>query len=416
MARETLFREEAVEHQRDRAYGEVTLVHPFKFSIITAIALLLAASVIAFGFWGEYTRKARVTGYLSPTQGLIKIHTPEVGTLIDKRVTEGQHVARGDALFVLSTERTSASSTQAMAAAMTEVQSRRASLKQDLNKQANIAAIEQRSLLDRANGLENELHQLRAEIATQQERVASAERLAARYRTLVEQKFVSEAQVQEKTDALLDQRGRLQGLQRSRLSLEKDLAQLRSEYSASALKAKSQQSATEREISKLDQDLTEHDSRRQIIITAPSGGVVTSVLAERGQTATPNTPLLTILPEGTQLEAHLLIPSRSIGFIGTDQKVALRYAAFPHEKFGMQRGHIVEVSQTLISPGETNLPVKLEESMYRVRVTLDSQTILAYGKKLPLQAGMQLDADIWLDRRRVIDWILDPVFAVAGRV
>jgi membrane fusion protein len=55
------------------------------------------------------------------------------------------------------------------------------------------------------------------------------------------------------------------------------------------------------------------------------------------------------------------------------------------------------------------------EPLYRIKAALDSQTVLAYGRPQPLQAGMQVEADILLDRRRLIEWIFEPLLSLAGR-
>ena len=45
-----------------------------------------------------------------------------------------------------------------------------------------------------------------------------------------------------------------------------------------------------------------------------------------------------------------------------------------------------------------------------------AQQVRAYGQAMNLQAGMAVDADIWLDRRRVIEWLFDPILSITGRV
>ena len=52
----------------------------------------------------------------------------------------------------------------------------------------------------------------------------------------------------------------------------------------------------------------------------------------------------------------------------------------------------------------------------RVTVSLDSQSVKAYGQDFALQSGMLLDASIWLDRRKLYQWLLDPLYSVLGRV
>jgi membrane fusion protein len=38
-----------------------------------------------------------------------------------------------------------------------------------------------------------------------------------------------------------------------------------------------------------------------------------------------------------------------------------------------------------------------------------------YGAEQPLQAGMQLDADVILENRRLWEWMLEPLFTVTGK-
>ena len=54
------------------------------------------------------------------------------------------------------------------------------------------------------------------------------------------------------------------------------------------------------------------------------------------------------------------------------------------------------------------------EPVYRITVVLASQTVPAYGGQAPLQPGMTLEADVALERRRLFEWVLDPLYAVTG--
>jgi len=150
---------------------------------------------------------------------------------------------------------------------------------------------------------------------------------------------------------------------------------------------------------------------------APAAGIVTTVLVEPGQMVTPGTPLATIIPAHSILEAHLYSPSRSIGFVRAGQEVLLRYLAYPHQKFGMYRASVTSVSRNPMTPAELGFtpPDGSREPVYRIRVALEGQAIRAYGRLEPLQPGMQLEADILLDRRRLIEWIFEPLLSLAGR-
>jgi len=60
-------------------------------------------------------------------------------------------------------------------------------------------------------------------------------------------------------------------------------------------------------------------------------------------------------------------------------------------------------------------PGSTAEALYRVTVALERQHVIAYGKAAPLQPGMQLDADVLLERRRLVEWMLAPIFTLTGR-
>jgi transposase-like protein len=122
------------------------------------------------------------------------------------------------------------------------------------------------------------------------------------------------------------------------------------------------------------------------------------------------------------LQAHLFAPSRTVGFAQRGQAVQLRYAAFPYQKFGLQQGTVASVSRSPVSPAQ--LPPALahlvtgtgaREALYQLTVELASQNVLAYGEATPLRAGMTLDAAVAQERRRVIEWLFEPLIGAAQR-
>ena len=55
------------------------------------------------------------------------------------------------------------------------------------------------------------------------------------------------------------------------------------------------------------------------------------------------------------------------------------------------------------------------EALYQLTVELASQQVLAYGEPTPLRAGMTLDAAVVQERRRVIEWLFEPLIGAAQR-
>lgn len=412
----SLFRREVFEARQERLQGKVLITSAPALRLMVAAAVLVACALVAYACRGEYTRKEHVTGYLAPTLGLIKIHTPQVGRVLERRVAEGQAVRQGDTLLVISSERATGSTAAAQAAMLTELASRRDSLRRERAKLGEIDRLGAEGLADRIRGLEAELAQARTQREIQLSRIASAEHTVARNRELLAANFLSRAAMQQGQEQVLDQRGQLAAIERGITGLLRDLDAARVELAASGLRRANNAASLERQISEIEQQLTEGDARREVVLTAPADGTVTTVLAEVGQTVTSEQPLLSILPAGATLEARLLVPTRAAGFIRPGQDVALRYQAFPYQRFGHYLGQVTEVGRSVIQPNEISLPVPLQEPVYMVTVRLAAQQVRAYGQDLALQAGMTLDADVRVDRRRLIEWVFDPVLSVTGRV
>ncbi len=197
---------------------------------------------------------------------------------------------------------------------------------------------------------------------------------------------------------------------------------LESERNDLPLVSQAQIAGIERRIAEVGQQLAEAEARREIVITAPQSGTVTAIQVERGGSVKTAVPLLSIVPAGATLEAHLFSPSRAVGFVQADQRVLLRYQAYPYQKFGHHEGRVANIARSAINPGE--LPSQLAgltslygatEPVYRIVVSLERQSVTAYGRPMPLQPGMQLEADVIIDRRRLIEWVLDPLYTLTGK-
>lgn len=410
-----LFRQEALDHQRDPVRGSVLLAASPRSAWMAVAAFTVAALLITYAWIGEYTRKAHVQGYLAPNKGLIKVYPQVHGTLVDRRVGEGQRVHKGDVLAVISTERASLSVRAANDATIKLLRERQASLEKELDSRRHLDEVRARRIADQLANLQEEQGQLDAAITTVAKRLQAAEREAQRFETLADDGFVAATQIQQQRDRVLDQQGRLQVLQRDRVALLGRQNDLHSEQTTAKLEGESAQAELRRRIVKLRQELTEYASNSDVVIAAPADGLVSAVLMAPGQQTRPDAPLLSIIPAGAALQAKLLVPSHAIGFIAPRQPVALRYGAFPYQRFGHYHGVVESIAKSLLLPGDADLPLALKEPAYLVTVTLAEQSVRAYGNAFTLRAGMALDADVMLDRRSIIEWIFDPLFSLVQR-
>lgn len=422
MAEQPLFRSAALNAHKTQWLGDIVLIRPLSYSILAAAAAAMALAIILFLAWGSYTKRSTVVGQLLPDTGLVKVYVPQLGIVKEKHVREGQHVAKGEILYVLSSDRRTGTLGSIQAAISQEVESRRRSLEDEIDKTRRLQHEESSGLAAQVESTRAELAKLDNLIQDQRARVDLSKDTVARYQGLLDHDYISREQLQQKQEDLLDQRARLQSAERERISVARQLEQRSNDLAGLSLKHQNDLSQLDRGISSIDQELAESEAKRQICIAAPEAGTVTAVVADVGQAVDGSRPLVSIVPDGARLQAQLYAPSRAVGFIRSGEPVLLRYQAFPYEKFGHARGTVVSVAKTALPGNEvTSLgnvaggQGQQSEPVYVITVGLAAQTIMAYGKPQPLQSGMLLEADVLQDRRRLYEWVLEPLYSLSGK-
>jgi membrane fusion protein len=290
-----------------------------------------------------------------------------------------------------------------------------------------LLAQQRRTLAGRIAALAASESQIEREIELLRSRVAIAESAEALHAELHRKGFISKQRLHVAEAERLDQRARLAALERDRLAIVRERAGVEADLRELPLKARSRIGELERSIAQLEQERAETEARREIVIAAPQSGTVTAVQAAPGGHVGADVPLLAILPSDAELEAHLYSPTRAVGFVRPGQKVRLRYQAYAYQRFGHYEGVVSTVSRAAVSPSE--LPGRLAglagvlglqagaaaEPVYRITVRLESQTVNVYGEPVALQAGMLVEADVLLEKRRLIQWVLDPLYAVRAK-
>jgi membrane fusion protein len=414
-----LFRPEVLREQQAQWLGTVLLrprpLHRW-FALFAAAVVLAVAGALALG---SYTKKARVPGWLVPAQGLVRVFAPRAGVATSLAVSEGDLVAPGQVLLALSTDEQSAAYGATGERAASALLSQRDSLQAEEERNAQLLRQQRASLVQRLAAMDGERNNIEQEIGLQKARLRLAAEWEQRLRELQSRGFISAQQLRMSAEGSLDQAARLRALERSLISLGRERAALQGELNDLPLKMATQDALIARSVAANSRELAEVEARRELQVVAPAGGAVTAIHASVGAAVNPGTPLLSIVPRGATLEAHLYAPSRSVGFVRSGQRVLLRYRAYPYQKFGHYRGVISSVSRTAIDPAElppgfSSAAAGPAEPLYRITVRLDRQAVTAYGEQVRLQPGMQLDADVVLERRRLYEWVFDPIYALAG--
>ncbi len=412
----SLFRQEAIDHQREKFFGETTSVQPLSFWVLTGLAVGAALLMIAVAVWGQYTRRERVDGFLASDIGAARVTAPDAGRIVELMIKEGQEVTAGMAMARISYEKSTTSSGSANAAVAGELNQRRSLLEKEQSQAKELGEQQLLQIRKRILDLGNEIAQVDREIKLQEQRVASAREQAQKFAQLAKEKFVSDIVARQKQDEVTDQEIRLQAQKRNRLTLERDLAGAKLDEPSAAIRARAQVDQVTRQISEVQQNLVQEEAKRETVIRAPIDGIATNIAVTQGQSVAADALFATVLPKGGVLHAEMLVPTRAIGFVVKGREVVLRYAPFPYERFGLYRGVISDVSQTVWSQGDKVGPLTVGEPAYRVTVALDKQSVSSQGQELPLKSGMLLNADILLEKRSLLEWIFEPVLRLKGNM
>ncbi|GAB3105212.1 HlyD family secretion protein [Lysobacter terrae] len=413
-----LFRREVAQARSGSHLGGISLAQPLRLWAFASLAVVAAALILGFLILGEYSRRSRVVGQLVPNLGLSTVVAPTSGVVSRLFSDEGDRVQAGGALARIDVPRATAGGQDSLVVMRAGMHAREASTQRLGESQlaqvdARIGGTSRQLAIAR-----QELRQVEQAVATRTEQIRLAEGTAERYRRIAGTQYVSQVQLDQQEQARLEQVSQREALERQATELRRGIAQMEQELHELPAQRQAQEASLQRDRALLEQERVQQETNGELLVKAPVGGIVASRLVEPGQAVQAGQPLLTVLPQGSELQAQLLVPSRAVGFIEPGDAVLLRYQAYPYQKFGHYRGRVIAVSRSAVSPetGPSTGGGQGADSYYRVRVALDAQSVTAYGKPEPLRPGMALEADILGDRRKLYEWLLEPLYALHGRV
>lgn len=98
------------------------------------------------------------------------------------------------------------------------------------------------------------------------------------------------------------------------------------------------------------------------------------------------------------LHAELVVPLKLLDQLPVGQSVQLAYANYPASEFGHQIGKV---------SGEGRLELLPQGPIYQVPLTLEQLSVSAYGRELPLQSGMKVQASLAGSQQSLLSWLFN---------
>jgi membrane fusion protein len=417
-SRRLLFRQEALDFQHQhRNWGQVTLLQPVSTKILTWFLAALVALVLIFLSIAQYARKETVVGYLTPTSGTAKIFVPQQvstqqqGFIREVHVKEGDEVEEGQPLFTVSMAQVAANGEDVNASMLQILGLQRDVITRQIASEERRDASERQRLSSVIKGIEAEIVQLEGQRKIQHERLKLSESFVSTGAQLSAKGAMPDIELKRREQAALEQKQNLTLLEQQLAARRTQLTESRYTLEQLPIVTGERIRLLRTDLSAVEQRITEVEGRRAYVIRAPTSGRVSTLQATVGQMADPRRMQLEIIPVDATLQAELFFPTRAFGFVRAGQDVRILYDAFPYQKFGTYRGRVLKVSQTILTGNDVVGPFQLKEPAYRVTAALERPDIDAYGQKIPLRPDMLLKADVILDKRSLMSWLLDPLLS-----
>ena len=357
--------------QRVATEQQEILVEPSSFWPKAITWSLISGSLFGIG-WLAFANTEEVvvaTGKLEPIGSVKSIQIPVQGVASEILVKEGERVKAGQILIRLDTV-ASADKLKRSRESLNYKQQEFMLKKSELDRLIILGKTEQKML---------------------QQRLAIAIDVMGRYSKLSKQGAASELQFMEARAKVEDTTGEISmsnvdGM-RKQVILQQQIRDLSGR------------------ISELRSQITESEVvLRYQVIRSPEAGLVYDLKPKSvGYVAQGSEPVLQIVPDDF-LKAKVEIPSSKIGFVSVGKLVDISIDSYPAVDFGVVHGVVKRIGSDALPPEPSQNKV---DYRYPCDIRLSSQWLkLKDGKKLPLQVGMSLTANIKLRKVSYLQLLL----------
>lgn len=409
-----LFRNEVLKQQKNCQFGDVIISQPTNYTTIFYIVLSFALTAIAFVSAASYTQKQTVQGQITATEGESRFVASQDMFVQSINVENGQVVAAGTVLAQLVKREFDANKqnindeiADQLALQLALHLDQQHQLKEELKSNKYNLVLQQQSMTKKSLRLTEQLR-------LTQQRLKIRELQNIKYRDLAEQGLVSKIMANDSQEKLLNEQLQVNSLYQQLEQVDSEIMRVDTEIVALTASNQQQMSRLNRHVSELNQQIAMQKQQSEQTIVAQHDGIISAIRVKAGQNINRGQFLFVLTPLNPTFYAELTIPSRAVAFVQPGTEASLKLNAFPFEKFGALKANVTQISKTPL-PVDKTLSANRAESMYQVIAQLSAQHIKAYGVDRPLQDGMVVMADLHIERRSLLEWLIEPLFAAVGQ-
>lgn len=409
---QNLFRKEALTASTDARFGNHVFHQPSTVRALVAGVTLTFLFFVAFASLVQVKQTEPVRGYLSATEGEVKVYSERPGVFREIHGSENQRVRKGDILATVMVNRFDEGGIQSSAKVIEHINAQIAQLHNRMKALKERASVTESQVRARMAGLSEELVLLQEEHDLILKRLALAEQEFTGSAVLLERKSISNRehnQIASSWYALQQMSASTRlNIEGKRIALEEARQQLTMQPLAMQDELLSMQSS----LSQLLAHRDEQASQSLFTITAPADGSISNLVARMGDTADPRIPFATLVPIDAELEARLYLPSRSVGDVVIGQSIMLAYDAYPYQIHGTFSATVSSISTSAMDPREFLIPLELTEPVYLVRAQIEQQLV----GDMKLRTGLQFSAEIITGSESLLERLLSPLTSLGRRL
>mgnify|MGYP000988448979 FL=1 len=410
-------------------------------ALVVWLVTLLLIVALAWSYFGRIDIVAVANGKIS-TEGSTKIIQPAIsGVVTNINVHEGQRVKKGGTLLALdktTAEKDVATANQSLNTARVErdilrrlavggntdeiinnadlPDETKAMLRQFASSQTALSAARQQAV----NGtISNYQQQLQFNQQAKNQLETNAQNLKNRKAEIEKQlpnaNPVDKLRLQNELNNI-DQRitsadsavlGQNQQLLQSQSALTQAQNQSQTQTAETNSAFNNQIITAEKRIIELENNLVKAKQiLAQTTITAPVDGTVLSLTVKTiGGVVNAGQQLAQIVPEKVPLYVDAALDNQDIGFVKPGQRVVVKVATYPFQRYGYLEGVVENISPDAIQDDKKGL-------IYKAKIKLNDEKS-SKQNQLKLLPGMSVSAEITTGQRRIIEFFLDPLMTKA---
>ncbi|HCU0877047.1 TPA: HlyD family secretion protein [Morganella morganii] len=413
-----MFRQEALDNRKMKWRGKALLLPGIPLWIIMTACSVFLMVFLIFIIFGSYTRQVNATGEVTTYPRAVTIYANAQGFVTKQYVREGQHIKKGDPIYVIDVSKTTSRG-------VVSDNQRREIENQLLRIDSMISRLEdnKRDTLDalkKQKSLYVDAYKRSEGIVKRaEEGIAIMKQNMESYRGYQKQGLINKDQLLNQVVTYYSQQNSLLNLSGQNEQNALQITALESQILTQAAEFDNRIYQMELQRYELQKEMVNTDVGGEIIVRALTDGRVDSLGVTVGQMVNPGDTLLQILPENIrQYWLVLWVPNDALPYLNVGDAVNIRYEAFPAEKFGQFAATIQVISKTPASaqemmtyagaPKVSQMPQSIP--YYKVIVRPEKQMIAYDGRELSLQNGMKANTTLFLEKRKIYQWMVSPFY------